>query len=206
MDEHPTSSIEREELHALVRRILSQIAEVIELHELTSEERARIRQLEDDAEEFGAAGGAIKFINAGVNEALESDLVFALTSGPMHRDPPAPWTIMIDAEDKVIGEWLPSSRIQEAREGGRCVFLSEDFVMYKDRRPVGEARFIMPYVCLLVEDAPGIQVCGIGSPSTPADEYIRSLMGNPGADVATWIVGVCLNEAGEGSDKGEADG
>jgi hypothetical protein len=205
MNEHPTPTPAEEEIRELVLAVLAQIADVIDLHELTPEEREEIKRLEDAAEEYGAAGGTIAFVNEGVKKALESDRIFALTSGPMHRDPPAPWTIMVDAEDELIGEWLPSSRLEEAREGGRCIFLSEDFVMYKDRRPVGQARFIMPFVCLGVEDAPGVSVCGIGSPSTPADMYIRSLMGDPGPEVATWMVGVSLEPAPAGNDEGERD-
>ena len=51
----------------------------------------------------------------------------------------------------------------------------------------------MPFVCLPLEgeDSP-FTVCGVGSPSTPGDEYIRSLMGNPGKDVATLLLGVCF--------------
>ena len=121
------------------------------------------------------------FVNEGIHAALASDAVFAVTTGPMTNEPPAPWTIMVDEDDQVIGEWLPQSRIAEARESKRCIFISDDFVMYKDRRPRGQSRFVMPFVCLPLEgeDSP-FTVCGVGSPSTPGDEYIRSLMGNPG--------------------------
>ncbi len=178
-----------------LRRLLAHVAEVVDIRPLSDEERAHVRGLEDQAQESGAVGGLMAFVNEGIDQALASDAVYAVLTGPMVDDPPAPWTIMLDDEDKVIGEWLPASRIEEARQSGHCIFLSDDFVMYKNRRPKGKSRFVMPYICLpLEEDDARFTVCGVGSPSTPGDEYIRSLMGNPGKDVATLVLGVCFKK------------
>lgn len=184
-----------EQIMPSLRELLACVAEVVEVRPLNDEERARIRRLEDEAQQTGAVGGLMQFVNEGIQRALDSDAVFAVLTGPMVNDPPAPWTVMLDQDDRVIGEWLPASRIAEARESGRCIFLSDDFVMYKDRRPKGNARFVMPFICLPVdENDPVFSVCGVGSPSTPADEYIRSLMGNPGKDVGTLVLGVCFKK------------
>lgn len=182
-----------DELVPQLRALLTSLAEVFEIRLLTIEERGEAKRLEDLAESSGAAGGLMPFVNEGIHAALASDEVFAVTTGPMTNEPPSPWTIMVDEDDQVIGEWLPQSRIAEARENKRCIFLSDDFVMYKDPRPHGKSRFVMPFVCLPLEgdDSP-FTVCGVGSPSTPGDEYIRSLMGNPGSNVATFLLGVCF--------------
>jgi hypothetical protein len=181
------------ELVLQLRALLSSLADVFEIRLLTSEERSEVQRLELLAESSGAAGGLMPFVNEGIHAALASDAVFAVTTGPMTSEPPAPWTIMVDDDDQVIGEWLPPSRIAEARESKRCIFLSDDFVMYKDPRPRGKSRFVMPFVCFPLEgdDSP-FTVCGVGSPSTPGDEYIRSLLGNPGTDIATLLLGVCF--------------
>ncbi|MCJ7797552.1 MAG: hypothetical protein MUQ56_12455 [Thermoleophilia bacterium] len=172
---------------------MSSLAEVLDVRLLTREERSEAQRLEDLAEESGAAGGIMPFVNEGIHAALASDAVFAVTTGPMTNEPPTPWTIMVDEDDQVIGEWLSESRIAEARENKRCIFLSDDFVMYKDPRPRGKSRFVMPFICLpLKGDDSRFTVCGVGSPSTPGDEYIRSLMGSPGSDVATLLLGVCF--------------
>ena len=196
MDNHGNKKASQPEdaFEEVVRGLLSQIAEVMEVRRLDQRQRGDVLRLEEEAESSGAASGLIMFVNEGVKQALESDLVFVASTGPMHRDPPQPWTMMMDEEDKVIGEWLPESRLEEARQSGRCIFLSEDFVMYKDRRPVGPSRFVMPFICLPVDRAPGLAVCGIGSPSGPADEYVRHLLGNPGQEIATLLVGISLNE------------
>lgn len=187
------------DLEALVPRLhalLGSLAQVFEVRPLSEAEREHVQSLEDLAEQSGAAGGLMPFVNEGIHTALASDAVFAVTTGPMTDEPPVPWTYMVDQDDQVIGEWLPRSRIAEARESRRCIFLSDDFVMYKDRRPHGKSRFIMPFVRLpLDDDASPFSVCGVGSPSTPTDEYIRSLMGNPGRDVATLVLGVCFARA-----------
>jgi hypothetical protein len=205
-----------EELVAL-RRILSAaldpVASVHELHLLSGEQRDRVVALEREAEANGAASGVMPFENEGVIEALAADLVFAALTGPMVGTPPRPWTIMLDDDDQVIGEWLPAERIEEVKLGGRCIFLSSDFVMYKDRRPRGKGRFIMPYMPLEVpdqqsgpsgaddEDSAGdfavrrIGLCGVGCPSPPADTYIRSLLGEPGSEIATLVLGACWADA-----------
>lgn len=176
-----------------LRALVSSLADVMELRLLTSEERTEAQRLEELAEASGAAGGLMPFVNEGIHAALASDAVFAVTTGPMTSEPPSPWTIMVDEDDHVIGEWLPQSRIAEARDSKRCIFLSDDFVMYKSPRPRGKSRFVMPFVCLPLEgdDSP-FTVCGVGSPSPPGDEYIRSLLGNPGNDIATLLLGVCF--------------
>jgi len=190
MDDHEAHLME-----AALRRLLGSLAEVYGLRLLSDEERSHLRHLEEAAEQTGAAGGLMEFVNEGIWQALDSDEVYAVTTGAMTDEPPAPWTIMLDEDDKLIGEWLPKSRIAEARESKRCIFLSDDFVMYRHPKPRGKSRFVMPYICLPLEEAESrFSVCGVGSPSTPADEYIRSLMGNPGTEVATLLLGVCFGD------------
>jgi hypothetical protein len=179
-----------------IRRALVGLADLLELRRLSDDERARIAELETSTEAGGAAGGMVEFVNDGLREALECDVSYAALTGPMLDDPPHPWTLMLDTEDNVIGEWLPARKREEVREAGNAIFLSPDFVLYKDRRPVGKSRFVMPYVCVPLEGLDGgICTCGIGTPSGPADEYIRSLMGNPGKDTATLVIGISVSDA-----------
>jgi hypothetical protein len=203
---HPLPRHPAPEDIAALERILSAalepMAEVRSLHLLTDDQRTRIAALEREAEENGAAGGIMPFDNEGVGEVLAADMVFAALTGPMVGVPPRPWTLMLDDDDQVVGEWLPPQRIEEVRAGGRCIFLSSDFVMYKDRRPRGRGRFVMPYMPLELPDhdptAPmagrRVGLCGVGCPSPPADTYIRSLWGDPGSEVATLILGACWAE------------
>jgi hypothetical protein len=180
-----------EDLIPALTEALRAFAEVKAIRPLSAAERAQVEELENKAEDTGAAGGLMEFRNEGIQRALASEIVYAVTTGPMTAEPPAPWTIMVDEDEQVIGEWLPASKVQPAKDSGRCIFLSEDFVMYKDRRPRGKSRFVMPFICLpLTDDEEAPSLCGVGCPSTPADEYIRSLMGNPGSEVATLVLGV----------------
>jgi hypothetical protein len=193
-------------LEARIRRSLAQVADILDLRLLTADERARVRELETSAEAGGAAGGVVPFVNQGVTGALACDRVLAALTGPMRRDPPQPWTVYLDDEDQLIGEWLPADRLAEARKSGRCVFLSDDFVLYKDRKSVGRGRFVMPFIELTAEQGGEDLVVGIGCPSGPADVYLRSLMGEPGAEVATLLVGICHRQPDESKpdqDQGE---
>jgi hypothetical protein len=189
-----------------LRAALDPVATVLRLHLLTGEQRAHVAELEREAEVNGAAGGIMPFENRGVVEALAADMVFAALTGPMVGTPPRPWTLMLDEDDQVIGEWLPAERIDEVKAGGRCIFLSSDFVMYKDRRPRGNGRFVMPYMPLEVpRDARRlVGLCGAGCPSPPADTYIRSLLGDPGSEVATLVLGACwADPPTQGDDRDE---
>lgn len=181
-----------------IRRALGRMAEILALRALSDEERAHISGLETATEEGGAAGGIMEFVNEGLRQALACDLVYAALTGPMLDDPPEPWTIMLDDDGQLIGEWLPESRREEVRAEGRGIFLSPDFVLYKDRRPRGKGRFVMPFMCVPLEGSDGgLSTCGIGTPSGPADEYIRGLMGNPGRDIATLVVGISVADPSE---------
>jgi hypothetical protein len=180
----------QDEVECRLRILMQQVADVIELRLLSPEERRRVQEFEEQAQEAGAAGGILPFVNQGVMEALASDAVYAVLTGPMKVDPPEPWTVFLDDDDQLIGEWLPESRVEEARASGRCIFLSDDFVMYKDRKPSGRGRFVMPFICLEQSEGEPFKVAGIGSPSGPADLYLRSLMGRPGTELATLLLGV----------------
>ena len=62
-------------------------------------------------------------------------------------------------------------------------------------------RFVMPYVCVPLEGVDGgIGTCGVGTPSGPADEYIRELMGNPGKETATLVVGITARNTADSPD------
>ncbi|MHB9150661.1 MAG: hypothetical protein ACYC33_11425 [Thermoleophilia bacterium] len=180
-----------DEMDERVRKALACVADVLDLRPLSDAERAHIEHLEETAEAGGAAGGMVEFVNEGVRGALACGVVYAATTGPMLDDPAHPWMVMLDSDDRLIGEWLPESRRNEVRESDTAIFLSPDFVLYKDRRAKGKSRFVMPFVCVPLEDvAGGLSTCGIGTPSGPADEYIRSLMGNPDKETATLVVGI----------------
>ncbi len=174
-----------------IRKALACVADVLDLRRLTDDERAHIVSLETATEQGGAAGGMVDFVNEGIRGALACEIVYAATTGPMLDDPVHPWMVMVDSEGGLVGEWLPKSRRDEVRSGGAATFLSPDFVIYKDRKPKGKSRIVMPFVCVPLESAEGdLTTCGIGTPSGPADEYIRSLLGNPGKEMATLVVGI----------------
>lgn len=190
--ENPTALEDR------IRAALSCMAEILAIRPLSDDERAHVMGLETSTEEGGAAGGMIEFVNQGLRQALACDLVYAALTGPMLDDPPEPWTVMLDDDGQLIGEWLPESRRDEVRATGRGIFLSPDFVLYKDRRPRGKGRFVMPFMCVPLEGTDGgLSTCGLGTPSGPADEYIRALMGNPGKEIATIVVGISVEDLPE---------
>jgi hypothetical protein len=190
-------SIDKQSAATALRELLTQIADVVEMRPLTPAEREQVALFERQAEDGGAAGGVVPFVNEGVTQVLESEQVFAVLTGPMRPDPPGPWTVFLDDNDQLIGEWLPASRLEEARAGGRCIFLSEDFVMYRDVKPAGRGRFVMPFIRLEAGDETPFESVGVGCPSGPADLYLRSLLGEAGAELATLLLGVRFKQSDE---------
>ncbi len=195
----PRDPAARPGLEGAVKEALRCLAEVLEIRLLSDEERASITGLETEAEVSGAAGGMFEFVNQGMREAMACELAFAALTGPMLEDPPEPWTIMLDDDGQVIGEWLAESRREEVKESGRAIFLSPDFVLYKDRKPKGKGRFVMPFMCVPLPGPDELSTCGMGTPSGLADEYIRSLMGNPGKELATVVIGINTGATGRTS-------
>ncbi|MBU2602692.1 MAG: hypothetical protein KKA32_11100 [Actinobacteria bacterium] len=189
-------------LEEAVKGALRCLAEVLEIRLLSDDERARIASLETEAEVGGAAGGMFEFVNEGMREAMACEMAFAALTGPMLEDPPEPWTIMLDDDGQVIGEWLAESRREEVKRSGRAIFLSPDFVLYKDPKPKGKGRFVMPFMCVPLPGSDNdLTTCGMGTPSGLADEYIRDLMGSPGKEVATVVIGINTGSAPKVSSK-----
>lgn len=185
-------------LQDAVEEALSTMADVKELRPLSEGERSQVLLLEAQAEQSGAAGGMMEMVNEGIREALGADHVFLALTGHMHTDPPQAWTLMLDESDQVVGEWLPQRRISEAEKNDACRFISRDFVLYTDRETSGKVRFVMPCIPLEIHpDHPDLYRCGAGCPSAPADEYLRQLLGDPGKEYATLIIGVWLEDGEE---------
>jgi len=147
--------------------------------------------LEAQAEDAGAAGGIMDMVNEGINVVLQAHHVYAVLASPMGAaNPPKPWTVMMDESDQVLGEWLSQHRLSQLKVDDSCRFISQDFVVYTDRKASGRCRFVMPYMPLETSPHhPQLRSCGVGCPSGPADQYLRELLGGASDDYATLIAG-----------------
>ena len=76
-----------------------------------------------------------------------------------------------------IGEWLCKDKIPEVQENKNATFISDDFVIYRDRPRHGECSFLMPPVPVPELDGiDGIKNVMSGSVSAPADVYLKKII------------------------------
>lgn len=149
---------------------------VLHAQELDERQRIMVRKLENQAENTGAAGGLMEFINEGVWEALAREHVILIVADNEQgfRDPPEPWTLMVDEKKNVIGEWLHPERVEGFKEKKNVQFISSDFVLYTDRERTGKCYFLLPGISFPeIEDMVGVDNVVSGSVSPPADAYLK---------------------------------
>lgn len=171
---------------------VKKIEGVIDAQPLNDEQRKRIEELEHQAEDFGACGGMMKFVNEGVWEALKREKLIVVFADDLKgfRPPPQPWVIICDENGQCVGEWLTKDKIEELRGNPNCVFVSEDFVLYKDRYKSGDVHFVMPPLEFPeVEEVEGVKNVISGTPSPPADSYVRETTGHQGTKYWAILLG-----------------
>jgi len=159
---------------------VKKIKGVVDAKPLSEEDRKRVAELEKEAESHGACSGMMKFVNEGVWEVLRRKNVIVVLADDTQgfRPPPEPWVVMCDEDGCVVGEWLPPEKCEEAKKDPNCMFISDDFVLYKDRYKKGDVYFLMPPIPFPeVEELEGVKNVVSGSTSPPADDYLKMVTG-----------------------------
>lgn len=171
---------------------VKQIEGVLDAQPLTQEQRNKIEELEKQAEATGAVSGMMKFINEGVWEALKREKVIVVFADDLKgfRPPPQPWVMICDENGFCVGEWLTHEQIEKAKNDPNCIFMSSDFVLYKDRYKSGDVHFVMPAMDFPeAEEVEGVKNVTSGTPSPPADSYIREITGHAGTKYWAILLG-----------------
>ncbi len=127
--------------------------------------------------------------NAGVSEVLARPRIVCLFKDATFRPPPQPTVLLVDGEGAVLGrELLPGETAPDER---RVAYLGKDFVLFREMRPRGPYRFLLPPVGFPeLEGHPDVEGVVSASPDTPQDEYLRARFGVPtGNAYASVLVG-----------------
>ena len=149
---------------------------VLAAHELNEAHIIQITKLEKMAEKNGAASGMMEFVNKGVWESLNKEhvLLIVADSDAGFREPPEPWTVMVDEKGTIVGEWIQESRIEEYKKKDNVQFLGNDFVIYTDRPRQGKVIFLMPAMPFPeLDELAHIKNVKSGCVSAPADMYLK---------------------------------
>jgi hypothetical protein len=162
-----------------VMETLRSIPGVVLVRELDEEDIIKIKKLEKMAEDNGAAGGLMTYVNKGVWSTLGRQHIMLMVADDNQgfREAPSAWTVMVDERGNVVGEWLCKEKIAEAQENKNATFISDDFVIYRDRPRYGECSFLMPTLPVPeLDGVEGITNVMSGSVSAPADMYLKKLI------------------------------
>ncbi len=157
-------------------KALKGIEGIISVKELTEEEKSEVLKLEEQAEK-SVLMGLCRGVNIGVRETLNKGRVFACATDRCFKWPQSSY-IKIVCGEEVIGEDVNEQpRLERLKsEGnivaGTLVFYREKMRLLKDRR--GDTMVhILP---LEIGEIMGKKAIA-GSPSPPADMYLKSRMG-----------------------------
>ncbi|MEM0449545.1 MAG: hypothetical protein QW520_06980 [Methanomassiliicoccales archaeon] len=172
--------MDKEKVKEVVRKKIEEIPGIVAFQYLDQKFKGDIIALEKAAEDNGACGGLMPFINKGVWSCMskEEQFVIVVKGETLILSLSKSLVFLEDQEGQVIGEWVNPSRLEELKKKDNVCFLSEDFVLYSDVNIRGEPRFVLPAVDFhYLDDIEGVENVVSGSVSTLADEFIREKLG-----------------------------
>jgi hypothetical protein len=175
-----------------VERTVRTLPGVIDYALLDDKFRKDLFDLETTAEENGAAGGLMPFINSGVWETLKREHCFILVvnSSMVILGHARDVVYICDKNGQTIGEYLTPDRREEMKDRKDVSFLSDDFVLYLDVMPEGEPYFVLPPIPFhYIDCIGGVKNVISGSISTLSDDMVRDRLGHAQTKHWTHLVG-----------------
>jgi hypothetical protein len=131
-------------------------------------------------EESVKATFGINCSNQGVMDCLARKNIIVIIKDSRFRPPPEPTVLLMADEDMIIGKEIFPEQKKEYLENENVVFLSDEFILFLDRKPKSKEYFVMPPVSFPeVEKMPDTKNVVSCSPSPPGDMFVRSLHGLP---------------------------
>jgi hypothetical protein len=155
--------------------LLQEMEGSVHVFKLDDATRKKVVEIEKDVK----ATLGISCANLGVQECLKRQNVIVVVKDSRFRPPPEPTVLLIADDGEVIlgREIFPHER-KDFEDQPNVIFLSEDFIVYTDRKPKTKEIFVMPPVSFPeVAALPGVKNVVSCSPSPPADMYVRATHG-----------------------------
>jgi hypothetical protein len=137
--------------------------------------RSKITDIEKDIK----AALGIPVINLGVEKCLERQYVICIIKKASFRPPPEPTVVLISDDGTILGEEVLPNRKKEfiANNKEEIIWLSEEFVMYPERKGNQREFFVMPPVSFPEVTGMGMKNVVSCSPSAPSDMMLREMHG-----------------------------
>ncbi len=162
---------------------------------LSEEDKEKIFELEKKAEGAVLMGMGVGD-NQGIKEVFKRQVIIAFTTNMDYVWPEGPNVILMQYGEKVGEDVYDPEKLEECK---RCkdMMVMGNFVIYrsavpkpKDAKKEPITVVLPPQKCKDLECVSGIASAVLASPSTPSDEYIRSVMGlKPAVGQGTFIIG-----------------
>lgn len=148
---------------------------------LTDEDKKKVLELEKQAEQRMMMGLGLGD-NQGVKEALKRNVSVAFVTDMEYKWPPGA-NVILTWKGNVIGEEINDYEKLEELKKSKNIILMGNFALYKDRMPqpslmVHEPPLVIlpPKPCPEVGNLPHVHNVVQGSPSPPADNYLKDRM------------------------------
>ena len=180
-----------------VEETLRAIPGVMDVWILDDEHRSRLESIERSAEANGACGGLMPFVNRGVWAALSREVAVIIVIGssiPLIGDQ---FNIVFieDQNQQVIGEYLTPQRQEEFKDRNDVCRIGNDFIIYSDKKMVGEPFFVLPELEFhFLDQIKEVKDVTSGSVSTMADDWIRFELGYTDTKHWTHVIGFDLEK------------
>ncbi|MDD1744159.1 MAG: hypothetical protein LUO85_05990 [Methanomassiliicoccales archaeon] len=184
--------MEREQVLTRVKKRVESLPGVIAMEMLTPELRTAIIGLETEAEKNGACGGLMPFTNRGVWESFrrQEQFVIVLDNSSLVLGDDHDLVYISDQSGQRVGEWLNEERMKEMKGREDVCYVSPDFILYADIKPVGEPFFVLPEMEFpYLKEIEEVENVTSGSISTLADDYIRNQLGYANGKHWTHLIG-----------------
>lgn len=116
--------------------------------------------------------------NTGLEECLNCQHIVCIIKDDRFRPPPEPTVLLVGDDGILMGKEIIPSDDTNYEDDDDVIFLSDDFIVYKDRKPRNKEYFLMPPVSFPeVEVLDGMQKVVSCSPSPLGDMVLRSSHG-----------------------------
>jgi hypothetical protein len=160
-----------------VIKLLKEMEGSIHVFKLDDATREKVVEIESQVK----ATLGISCLNLGVEKCLKRQNVIVVIKDKRFRPPPEPTVLLLaDKGEVVLGREIFPHERKEFEDKPNVIFLSQDFIVYTDKKPKTKELFVMPPVSFPeVAALPGVANVVSCSPSPPADMYVRAAHGLP---------------------------
>ena len=170
---------------------------VIEVFPVNGETFETLRDIENNVK----ATLNMDVLNTGVEECLKRQHIFCIIKDSRFRPPPEPTVLLVGDDGLIMGKEIIPTDNEDYKENEEVIFLSEEFIIYKDVKPNDREYFLMPPVSFpeLEEDHDVRNVVSC-SPSAPGDLMLRKFHGlNDDPSLASILIGFDMKDNNSGN-------